>query len=752
MFYKSRSHVIRELLAENIHGRYSGERTSARKSLLVQSFKCYHEDEYGSNTLDSPANEEPIYACKFGEGHDYGHILVIADEVGAIGLRDTRTGDNTVPVKAYQIHDKAVMDVCWMPGSKELVSVSGDRRVVLMTVREDGSLPITHVLFGHTRSIKTVSVNRNDPCIIATGARDGNIIIWDKRCKPDHFADRIAPAHHMVPKSGISPTVRKSASSLSATTSSVTSVLFQQQHVLISSGASDGLIKLWDLRKTHGGSRREPQCQSFLEHSGRSSHRGFTSLSLSPEQDVLYASCMDNTIYSYHLAKPTPRPVAEYTGHTSLTYFVKACVSPCGSYLLSGSSDFAAYIWLTDQPGKPIAKLSGHNAEVTAVDWCPVEDKLVTCDDEVKLRIFRRKNVDMDDFDEKLRIRGMSEQYYVEESNVKSSENRKESPLLRERKTSGSVNPLPPHPVTPSTSGIRLLRHATPSEGQSSATPQTCPSTPQQHTPQQHTPQHYTPQHYTPQHPQVRRGKITPCTPKTNERNMLLQWLVNVKTPTTQESPADSSESECGKNTHKRKLTDLMDEDQENVSDKEKPTKSPSKDKSNILGSSSIMNSQTPTSVTAAKMLKYDDSEPASLDKGQDGSSADVADSVHPIDAPDSLISYLRKPVTNSLFRENGTVADESSERIVQGNKQSADSSSHKQFGKFSSPTANLPNYRVDGTSPHSRPEVKIEKKRHTNWLTSISHQRKLKFSKTPDKVIKNRASPRSTDSQKGGV
>lgn len=51
-----------------------------------------------------------------------------------------------------------------MPGSKELVSVSGDRRVVLMTVREDGSLPITHVLIGHTRSIKTVSVNRNDPC------------------------------------------------------------------------------------------------------------------------------------------------------------------------------------------------------------------------------------------------------------------------------------------------------------------------------------------------------------------------------------------------------------------------------------------------------------------------------------------------------------------------------------------------------------------------------------------------------------
>lgn len=34
--------------------------------------------------------------------------------------------------------------------------------------------------------------------VIATGARDGNIIIWDKRCKPSFLADTIAPAHHMT--------------------------------------------------------------------------------------------------------------------------------------------------------------------------------------------------------------------------------------------------------------------------------------------------------------------------------------------------------------------------------------------------------------------------------------------------------------------------------------------------------------------------------------------------------------------------
>lgn len=57
-----------------------------------------------------------------------------------------------------------MLDVCWTPGAKEIVSVSGDRRVAVMAVKDDGSLPIIHFLYGHTRSIKSVSVNRSDPC------------------------------------------------------------------------------------------------------------------------------------------------------------------------------------------------------------------------------------------------------------------------------------------------------------------------------------------------------------------------------------------------------------------------------------------------------------------------------------------------------------------------------------------------------------------------------------------------------------
>jgi denticleless len=53
-----------------------------------------------------------------------------------------------------------------------------------------------------------------------------------------------------------------------------------------------------------------------------------------------------------------------------LTFFVKACLSPDGKYLASGSNDESAYIWHTQNPGSPLIKLSGHRDEVTCVAWC----------------------------------------------------------------------------------------------------------------------------------------------------------------------------------------------------------------------------------------------------------------------------------------------------------------------------------------------------------------------------------------------
>ncbi|XP_071548771.1 uncharacterized protein l(2)dtl isoform X2 [Panulirus ornatus] len=690
MSCRFRQHIVSELFDKSIRGFYPGQVKQAQKSLFAWSFKCSRKDECDSIALGHPENsvlqeaDPPIYACKFGEGQNFGHILVLANEDGQIGLRDTRQLGSSTPVKD----------------------------------------------------------------VIATGARDGSVIIWDRRCKPHHKADEIAPAHQsLTNKSITSPSIRKAGTGGSVANNSVTGVLFQQQHILISAGASDGLIKLWDLRKTHGGGKRDPQCQSLLEHSGRSSHRGFTSLSISPSRDVLYISCMDNVIYAYHLANPTPHPVAEYTGHVNLTYFVKSCVSPCGSYILSGSSDNYAYIWLTDHPGKPVARLTGHFAEVTSVGWCPIDDeKLVTCADDMKLRIFRRKNANMDDFDEKANICGMSEPYIGEHDGDSTITNRSEVET-KERRVCDSQEPLPPLPVTPSTLRNRGSLIATPSntrerEGQcSSHASQTLPQTPQQQ---------------TPRHKHGVRGRVTPCTPKTSERNTLLHWLASAKTPGTQRSPSTPGStvvSDSKKASLKRKLTDLIDEDQENVRNEAKP-KSPISPQKNILCTSAATNIPEISHPSAAKMLKYGDeagpSNPRKCQNIGEESITDMNDSVKPIEIKDkeAIGSGFRKPVTNvssKCFEKNAySPNNENKDDIIlqaletHVSVQNASSPAQFRFGHLTSPTANLPNYVVDGLSPHSRPENKVEKKRPLDWLTSFSHQRKLKFTRVPEKNIKN--------------
>ncbi|KAK7086294.1 hypothetical protein SK128_020087 [Halocaridina rubra] len=737
MFFSDKCHVVKELFYSSINTN-DRQKKLAQKSLFARSFRCYQEDEY--DTVDTDLHEgngqfladAPVYACKFGVGEKYGHFLLLAKEDGKITLCDTRLRNNLLANQGSQIHSSAVYEVCWIPGFSEFVTASGDETSIILSVREDGSLHPIQILEGHSRSVKTVHVNPYDPCVISTGSRDNSIIIWDKRCKPHHRADHIAPAHHnQTTRSSASPSIRKASQCMSVASNSVTGVLFQQQHVLLSCGASDGLIKLWDLRKTHSGGRRDPQCQNVLEHYGKSSHRGFTCMSLSPNQNVLYTSCMDNVIYAYHLANPTPKPVAEYRGHLNQNYFVKSCLSPCGTYLLSGSSDNNAYVWLTERPGQPVARLTGHFSVVTSVAWCPVDDeKLVTCADDTKLRVFRRKNVNSEDFDERMHTRGYSEPHTSDEEK-KSNINEKEKCEFSRENT--SMEAIPPLPATPSTSRGSVYVPSTPSstdakEGRNMMSPQVHPATPQLHTPRQK---------------KRGKGRITPCTPKTGERNTLLQWLASSKTPGPKESPTTRplSFSETKKANLKRKLTELLCEDQENAQKEknEMPSKSPPKQ---ILGSSSAINTSDPPVISGvAKMLKYEEASDINAKIISHEDNVAKFEYLQHVDLDKvNLDVEFRKPVTNICTEspeddvcntKRVGIRSESSEKENKNNIPKS-----FRFGQWSSPTANLPNYVLDGASPHNRPEIKKEKRKNIDWLTNFSHQRKIKFSRKHSKAV----------------
>lgn len=324
----------------------------------------------------------------------------------------------------------------------------------------------------------------------------------------------------------------------------------------------------------------------------------------------------------------------------------------------------------------------------------------------MKLQIFRQCNTNQDDFDERLNIRGQSEQY------VKSSI----EPIQGIAMFTGEWRPSESYvlPVTPSTSRVRSSSASTPTSDRregSCDTPQSYPNTP----------------HTTPRHRHQGRGRVTPCTPKTSERNTLLQWLATAKTPGPRDATGtrEVSLSDSKKEGLKRKLTDFLEEeeeaekDQENVNTEVK-SRSPTSASKNVLGTSSVMNTATSTPLSAAKMLKYGDDVDSKTCNNSD-SVVDVVDNVKLIEMEGntSLGSGFRKPVTNSKLT--------CLEDIMEDPPSACTKPKSFVFGNLSSPTANLPNFITDGTSPHKRPEVKVEKKRNLDWLTTFSHQKKAK-------------------------
>ena len=363
-----------------------------------------------------------------------------------------------------------------------------------------------------------------------------------------------------------------------------------------------------------------------------------------------------------------------YYGHGLNTYYSKCCVSPCGSYLLSGSNNENAYIWLTDSPGYPIATLGGHFEEVTSVSWSSLDKglvslleislhnilikyfyfQLVTCSDDMAYRIFRVSPGSVDSSD----IAGQAKKF-----------------------------------VTPEKTKLSSLKALV--------------STPR------------------------RSSRIsTVLTPRTSEKKFISDWLSGSKdsitssrlTPQTPESSKSLSVSISKRQTLKRKLTDIMegDTDQENQDKRRAPT-SPST--SEVLSEVGNIPSQG-----AAKMLRWE------------GAESIHSDRLKTVEEESFTVDEEKESLITDKISFFGRQTSVSSESPMKTSEQKED--------KFWSPTANLPNFVVDGRSPHSRtPSSSLTPKRRDDWLTCL-RLRKSASKQTNDTETKSPSSSRASKSR----
>ncbi|XP_077138423.1 denticleless protein homolog [Ranitomeya variabilis] len=365
---------------------------------LLPSFQCVREDEHVSyGDVGMPV---PPFGCSFSSVPDMPHHLAVTNEEGFVRLYDTECRDlQQKIVKDWQAHTNAVFDLAWVPGEHKLVTASGDQTAKLFDVKAGELLGECK---GHQCSLKSVTFSKFEKAVFSTGGRDGNIMVWDIRCnKKDGFyrqVKQISGAHNAPDKQTPlkikkrKPMIRGLAPSVDSQ-QSVTVVIFQDEHTIISAGAVDGVIKLWDLRKNYTTYRQDPIPAKSLPYPGSSSRKlGYSSLILDSTGTNLFASCTDDNIYMFNVAGLKSDPVSVFSGHHNSTFYTKSSLSPDGQFLLSGSSDHSAYIWQVSSPRAAPIMLQGHSQDVTSVTWSPTDfTKIVTCSDDNTIRIWRLK-------------------------------------------------------------------------------------------------------------------------------------------------------------------------------------------------------------------------------------------------------------------------------------------------------------------------------------------------------------------------
>ena len=151
-----------------------------------------------------------------------------------------------------------------------LATASGDQTIRVWDMRPQQPEAVA-TLRGHKGSVKAVEFRPHSRNQLVSGARGGDVILWDTRTSSGQAMSvlnvkplqQIANAHvRDWPRSGSAVAGGRGSSASKGAMGgasrgkkstqgppSVTSVVFIDEYVLASAGANDGAVKLWDLRK-----------------------------------------------------------------------------------------------------------------------------------------------------------------------------------------------------------------------------------------------------------------------------------------------------------------------------------------------------------------------------------------------------------------------------------------------------------------------------------------------------------------------
>ncbi|KAL4878879.1 WD domain protein [Aspergillus karnatakaensis] len=259
-------------------------------------------------------------------------LVAVGDEEGGIRLLDSAKDDKVGFSKAYltfRPHANAIMDMDFSSDDMLLATASGDQTAIVIDMATQKPV---YCLSNHVSSLKQVKFQpAANNKVLATCSRDGNVNIWDLRCKgfekpslqvqcslesesdPDpalpskmlypQVLNTVHGAHAWMPQvmSPEKPDLQVARSDIT-----VTSLAFLppgRENLFVTASEANACVRLWDMRTAHSNRRGRPALplSTTREPESHVKYRrfGITSMTLGGDGSRLYSLCRDGTIYTY---------------------------------------------------------------------------------------------------------------------------------------------------------------------------------------------------------------------------------------------------------------------------------------------------------------------------------------------------------------------------------------------------------------------------------------------------------------------
>jgi WD40 repeat protein len=263
-------------------------------------------------------------------------LVAVGDEEGGIRLLDSSKDDERGFSSAYlgfRPHMNSIMDLEFSSDDLLLATASGDQTSLIIDMTTQRPI---HCLQNHSSSVKRVQFQpASNNKVLATCSRDGNVNIWDLRCKGveqrpslqvrcsleseaessnasappkmtfPHVLNTIHGAHAYTTPQKLAAD-KSDAIPFGRSDITVTSLAFLppgQENLFVTASEASASVRLWDLRTAHNNRRGRPvlPLSTTREPDSHIKYRrfGLTSMAFGGDGARLYTLCRDGTVYTY---------------------------------------------------------------------------------------------------------------------------------------------------------------------------------------------------------------------------------------------------------------------------------------------------------------------------------------------------------------------------------------------------------------------------------------------------------------------